>query len=263
MTGLSGKLSWLVWPIAIGTSLAAHAAAAVWLTGQDGPQRDGDPDDAPAILVAFVPAPAPAEPPRMVLPQAPAALEPGEPDSAPDLPAVDPVTLPEPAKPLPEPPKRTEAPPKADAAPAAAPKPKEMAVAAKPKDPKPKEKPEAKPTEKAKPAPKAKPAAAGAASKTAKAGNPAGNKKWASKIRSRIERKKSYPAAAQGAAGSVKVRLRIAASGALGGVTVVGSSGNAALDAAALKAVTSAAPFPAAPAGSDGAEFSLTMTFQQ
>lgn len=250
MTRLWGKLGW---PVAIAASLGAHGAAALWLSAQEVPVREGDMAEPPAIMVAFVPPP--AEPPALDLPEPPALLQPPPPDSPAELispePVAEPAALPEPP---PAPTAKADPAPKAEAAPAK-PKPKATAKANTPKA--------AKPAEKAKRKPKAEAPAAGAAPKVAKAGNAAGTKKWAAKIRSRIERKKSYPSAAKGASGVVSVHIRVAASGALAGVKVTRSSGNAALDAAALKAVKSAAPFPAAPAGSDGAAFSLKMDFRQ
>ena len=79
-----------------------------------------------------------------------------------------------------------------------------------------------------------------------------------SKVRARINRK----AAQTNGAGTVKLRLTLSPTGALLSVAVVGSAGPA-LDAAALKAVKSAAPFPRAPKGLNEASysFSLPITF--
>ncbi|MDO9637836.1 MAG: energy transducer TonB [Pseudotabrizicola sp.] len=87
---------------------------------------------------------------------------------------------------------------------------------------------------------------------------------WGASIRSRIERRKAYPAAARGAAGTVTVRLTVSRSGQLAGVAIAKSSGNAALDQAAVRAVQSAR-YPAAPAGLTDASYSFTlpMTFQR
>ncbi|TGD42068.1 energy transducer TonB [Pseudotabrizicola sediminis] len=87
---------------------------------------------------------------------------------------------------------------------------------------------------------------------------------WGATIRSRIERRKSYPTAARGAAGTVTVRLTVSRSGTLTGVGITNSSGNAALDQAAVRAVQSAR-LPAAPVGLTDASysFSLPMTFQR
>jgi protein TonB len=85
---------------------------------------------------------------------------------------------------------------------------------------------------------------------------------WGASIRARIERRKAYPAAAGRATGTVTVRLTVSPSGRLGGVTVVQSSGNSALDQAALRAVGSAR-LPKAPQGLTDASyaFTLPMTF--
>ncbi len=86
---------------------------------------------------------------------------------------------------------------------------------------------------------------------------------WGASIRSRIERRKRYPLAADGASGTVTVRLTITRSGALTDLSIAASSGNAALDEAALKAVRAAGRFPAAPEGltQDSTSFTLPMRF--
>ncbi|MBN2631673.1 MAG: energy transducer TonB [Rhodobacteraceae bacterium] len=82
---------------------------------------------------------------------------------------------------------------------------------------------------------------------------------WGAAIRARIERRKSYPAAAKGASGKVSLRLSISRAGQLTGASVAASSGNAALDQAALRAVRSAGRFPAAPKGLTDASYSFTL----
>jgi protein TonB len=66
------------------------------------------------------------------------------------------------------------------------------------------------------------------------------------------------------APGTVKVRLEIAPTGALLALGIAQSSGQPALDAAALKAAKSAAPFARAPKGLTEASysFSLPITFK-
>ncbi|WP_430464875.1 TonB family protein [Tabrizicola sp.] len=85
---------------------------------------------------------------------------------------------------------------------------------------------------------------------------------WGAKVRARINRKVALPA--NTAPGTVKVRLELAPSGALLSVGIAQSSGQAALDAAAIKAVKSAAPFARAPKGLSEASysFSLPITFK-
>ncbi|MFN4156415.1 MAG: TonB family protein [Paracoccaceae bacterium] len=82
---------------------------------------------------------------------------------------------------------------------------------------------------------------------------------WGASIRSRVERRKRYPAAARGASGTVTVRLTVTRAGALTGAAVASSSGSPALDEAALSAVRSAGPFPAAPNGLTEASHSFTL----
>jgi len=84
---------------------------------------------------------------------------------------------------------------------------------------------------------------------------------WGAAIRARIERRKTYPAAAGGAAGKVTLRLVVAADGRLASVAVTRSSGVAALDRAAVKAVTAAGRFAKAPAGLGQTGFSLPISF--
>ncbi|HOC92175.1 MAG TPA: energy transducer TonB [bacterium] len=64
-----------------------------------------------------------------------------------------------------------------------------------------------------------------------------------------IERKKAYPSKARkfGIQGRVDLSFRVAQDGRLMGASVTSSSGNSALDEAALKAVNDAAPFPPIP----------------
>lgn len=78
---------------------------------------------------------------------------------------------------------------------------------------------------------------------------------WGGKVRSRINRK----VGAAKASGTVKVRLSLAPNGTLLAVGIAQSSGVAALDAAALKAVKAAAPFPRAPKGLVEASYSFTL----
>lgn len=89
--------------------------------------------------------------------------------------------------------------------------------------------------------------------------------KWGATIRARIERAKRYPSAAGRVGGKVTVRLSVTRGGDLSSVALATSSGNAALDAAALEAVRRAGRFPAAPKGlTDPAyAFSLTIRFSR
>lgn len=71
---------------------------------------------------------------------------------------------------------------------------------------------------------------------------------WGAAIRKKIERRKSYPRDAGKAAGTATVRLNVTRGGGLAAVSLARSSGNAALDEAALAVVRLAGGFPAAPA---------------
>jgi protein TonB len=83
---------------------------------------------------------------------------------------------------------------------------------------------------------------------------------WGAKIRARIERRKDYPAAADGASGKVTLALVVGRDGRLVGVDIAASSGNAALDHAALKAVERAGRFPAAPRALTEARYSFALS---
>lgn len=87
--------------------------------------------------------------------------------------------------------------------------------------------------------------------------------KWGADIRARIERRKSYPRDADGAEGTVKLRIVIGADGRLRGVGIAASSGSDALDRAAVRAVERAGRFPRAPEGIDGeVSFTLPVSFR-
>lgn len=223
------------------------------------PLADLAPPTAPEMPPALMAAQ--PEPPQPSAPQ-PLALPPGT-DTAP----LADTTLPPPPPPEPEPePEPQPDPPKIRPEPRPAtlaqPKP---APAAKPA-------PKATPAAKANAAPQAQQRAAGAGN-GAQAGN-AGTAQaatlsqvqandlkssWGASIRSRVERRKSYPATAGRASGTVTVRLTVTRAGALAGVSVAQSSGHPALDQAALRAVQSARSFPAAPAGLQDASYSFTL----
>ena len=104
----------------------------------------------------------------------------------------------------------------------------------------------------------AAPRAAAAASGT----SPAALSQWGGAIRNSIERGKRYPRGTR-ASGVVRLSIRVGTNGALAGVAIAGSSGDAALDRAALTAVQRAR-LPAAPNGvATGSQtFTLPMTFR-
>lgn len=82
---------------------------------------------------------------------------------------------------------------------------------------------------------------------------------WGAQVRARIERRKNYPRAARGASGTVRLRIAVTSGGALQGVSIARSSGNAHIDQAGLRAVQSARRFPPAPRGLTDPVFSFTL----
>lgn len=252
------------WAAAAGSvaaAMAVMATLALWLDQGIGSQNAPD----TAILIDMPP-----------LPQAPPAIATLEP--APEVPMAD---LPDnmqtvvedaPLPDLPEPelapdlpdsmpsitPLLADLPPDAEAPPAP-PKP-EPVLEEKPKAKEPKrEKPKA---EKAKQKPKAtqQPQAEQKAATAASKGQVKSLiSRWGAQIRKKVERRKAYPKAARGAEGSLTVRLSITRGGGLAGVSVTRSSGNAALDQAAVQAVSRAGSFPAAPEGLTDAQYSFTL----
>ncbi|SUZ30558.1 hypothetical protein ROE7235_00282 [Roseibaca ekhonensis] len=83
---------------------------------------------------------------------------------------------------------------------------------------------------------------------------------WGGRIRAAVQRAQSRPRT--NASGVVQLRLAVTAGGQLAGVSVAGSSGNAALDQAALRAVQGAR-LPRAPGGVSGTHrFNLPVGFR-
>lgn len=220
-------------------------------TWQEPPQIAASP--APPL-----PQPGPAD--SIALPQAPTG-------SAPDLPA-----LPRPATaPMPDTaPRQAEAPPPPPPPPEPAPKPAPEPApeaTARPPAPAPENSP-ATPAQQAAGTGSGAAAGQGGTAKASTLSQAAANDAlagWGASIRARIEKRKRYPAAADGASGRVTLRLTIGRNGQLQGVAIAASSGNAALDAAALKAVQSAGRFAKAPSGLTEASysFSLPMRFER
>ena len=103
-----------------------------------------------------------------------------------------------------------------------------------------------------------------AASKGSKRSSAAGNaavSNYPGKVVSKLRRALRYPAAArsQGLRGEVQVAFTVSASGGVGGVRVVRSSGSAILDKAAVDTVRRAAPFPAIPADAGRSSWPFTV----
>lgn len=90
---------------------------------------------------------------------------------------------------------------------------------------------------------------------------------WAGQIRARVERRKTYPAAARaaGLTGTVVLSLSLSDKGDLVASGIAASSGHAELDRAALNALGAAGKFPAAPEGLSAGPhaFTLPVTFSR
>lgn len=212
--------------------------------------------------------------PPEALTEAPAAEPQPMTEALPDLPQIDPAVSPLPRLPDRVAPLMPQAPDLSVAAEIFLPPP-----VAEP-EPEPVRKPEPKPARKSEPAARPKPQApAVPAQKAAGSGGGAAagdagdaraatlakawvndlKASWGASIRARVERRKIFPKSAAGISGTVIVRLTVTHTGTLGGVSVAKSSGNAALDAAAVKAVTAAGKFPPAPRGLDDQSYTFTL----
>lgn len=197
-----------------------------------------DSEPSPAVAETATPDPppepvAPAEPPG----KAPPKLEP------------------EPVKPVEKPAEAPKAPEKPKA---------KVAEAEKIKD-KPKEQ---KPAEKPKPASAGKggkndadaAAAKASAAKSGKAGDgSAATSKYPGLVQKALRRALRFPKGAGRAGGEAQVRFTVSASGSVSGISVVRSTGNAVLDAEAVKTVQRAAPFPPIPADAGRKSWTFTM----
>lgn len=84
---------------------------------------------------------------------------------------------------------------------------------------------------------------------------------WGARIRARIERNKRFPGGTRGS-GEVRLRVRVAPSGQLVGAQVIRSSGNAAFDGAAMRAVRQAGRFSRAPSELTDASYSFTFSMR-
>lgn len=235
---------------------AADAATARLLAAWDSPP----PVVMPAALAALPPQEVPP-------PQAPSALPPV--DAAPRI-APSQIALPSPAR-ADSTPRAAEAPPPPPTPPEPAPPepaPKQPAPP-EPAPPQPRDAPSAEAAPAQQAAGSGGQSAAGtegsaqaAATGTAEAARL--TTRWGAEIRARVERRKAYPRDGAGAAGTVTLRLTVGADGRLRAVGIAASSGSAALDQAALRAVERAGRFPRAPRalGEGGATFTLPVTFR-
>lgn len=79
------------------------------------------------------------------------------------------------------------------------------------------------------------------------------------KVQSKLRRALRYPSAARGASGEARVQFIVAANGQASRIRVVKSSGNPAIDKAALATVKRANPFPKIPAGAGRSSWTFTI----
>lgn len=271
--------------VALLAAVALHLAAFGWLPQSEGGAASAGDDgsglltleaapDSMATLVAAWDKPPQLELPQMIAPAAPPPADRAPLPDLPDLPALA-------VLPAPEAPPRPVVSPVPDEPPALAPPPPPPPVIAETPPERPKLRPRPKPEQAAKPAkaaPKSasEPRPAQRASGAGGGGAAGGGGKaeaatlsaaaeadltasWGASIRARIERKKTYPRDGAGAKGRVTLRLVVQRNGALAAVSVAGSSGHPALDAAALKAVRAVGKFPPAPKGLGKADYSFTL----
>ncbi|KQQ81168.1 energy transducer TonB [Aureimonas sp. Leaf324] len=235
--------------------LAPPEAAPPAAPAVEAPEPAEEPQETP-------PEPLPPEPEPEPPPPEPIAPPP-EPDLPPPVeeppPVVDPEPLPEPpAEPQPEPPPAVETPAEAvinAPVPRARPRPPEPrreVAERRPERPREAE----RPRERERPRTERRQAAAPASSASRAAPEASQGQRvrssvsparWQSQVSARLNRFKRTPRG--GGAGTVRVSFTITASGAATGIRLSGSSGNPALDEAALSLVRRASPFPAPPEG--------------
>ena len=110
----------------------------------------------------------------------------------------------------------------------------------------------------------ARKAAAGGKGKKSEGGSGASSK-YPGQVQVRVSRATRYPASAKGSKGEAHVTFTVAANGGVSRVKLSRSSGNAALDDAALAAVRRAAPFPPIPedAGRSSWTFTVPVAFRK
>lgn len=110
---------------------------------------------------------------------------------------------------------------------------------------------------------KARKAAAGGKGQKSDGGSGASSK-YPGQIQVRVSRATRYPSSARGSDGEAHVTFTVAADGSVSRIALSRSSGNAALDDAALAAVRRAAPFPPIPedAGRSSWTFSFPVAFR-
>lgn len=236
-----GLVSWETEPVAppgemvitIDLAPAMMSAEAEPIAGQSAesaPQQETPPEPEPTPEEEVVEEePPPPEPVQEEPPPEPVEVE----EKIEEPPPPEPVEVEESIEPPP---------PAEEAEVVVAPKPKP-----RPKNLKPKPKPKPKPPAPAQAASSARAKKADVGGSGARA-NPSDLAKYIGRLRSALERRKRYPAAAGGASGTASLRFTVNRNGQVTGFTLTRSSGNPALDAAA-RAMVQGANLPAIPEG--------------
>lgn len=258
----------LVWGAAAGLALAAHAAVAL-LALRPAPDLPPGPPGAPAVLIDLAPLPISAATDRDQFSP--------DPIDAPDIPDLsEPETLPAPAlesaMALPPAP-QTPTPPDLAAAPSLPPPP-DPAPPPRPA-PRPVERAQRPPPDPAKPAKSQEPPSRAATAARIRAARPAETaaapaggggetasqtSRWKAQVMARLAARMVYPSEerAAGRGGTAVVQIDLAPDGVVRRARLLKSSGNRAVDAAALSAVRMASPLPKPP---PGAPLELTAPF--
>lgn len=104
-------------------------------------------------------------------------------------------------------------------------------------------------------------AASGGSGKVA-AGGSAAESRYPGLVQAALRRALRFPSNAGNARGQALVQFLVAANGSVSGITIVSSTGSAALDQAAMDTVRRAAPFPPIPADAGRSSWSFTLPLQ-
>lgn len=107
--------------------------------------------------------------------------------------------------------------------------------------------------------------AAGSSGRPSSSSGGASFSNYAGRVAAHLRRYKRYPSSAGRARGTVRIAFSVSRGGTVTGVRLVGSSGNSALDQAALQMVRRANPFPAMPPGlnRNSASFAVPIRFSR
>lgn len=211
--------------------LGIHALAIFVALKWPAPKPIELPPQAMMVEIAPLPEPAPPPPPKVVTPPTP-------PEPVEELPLPKVVEAPKPEIAIPKPPPKPK------------PKPKPQPPKPEKKPEPPKEEPPAKKTVDTPPAPQAPPTAPKAEkSEPPLPSNSNALPNWQSDLLRKLAKNKEYPyeALRRRAEGTVTLRFRVDADGHLLSSSVVGGTGDASLDRAALKMLRKSDPLPPPP----------------